>query len=180
MPATAITSSTPVTSHSVVRDAEAVAAGGGTPGPAAVVESGFAAFIRGEDSSSPPCSSADGLARAHSLEYNRGARNAALARPPLLSMNSLSLLVLIAFALGMLIAYRMGALRGRRETRAANPAPLSTATDSRTAQPAAIVRSVVGSRRRPIELAFTSTPWYLTIVAPAARDALPMAVLAHG
>ena len=50
-------------------------------------------------------------------------------------MNGLSLLVLIAFALGIVIAYRIGALRGQREERAARGAPLSSVAASDVAQP---------------------------------------------
>jgi predicted flap endonuclease-1-like 5' DNA nuclease len=50
-------------------------------------------------------------------------------------VNGLSLLVLIAFALGIVIAYYIGALRGQRGERAARVAPLSSVAASGVAQP---------------------------------------------
>jgi predicted flap endonuclease-1-like 5' DNA nuclease len=55
-------------------------------------------------------------------------------------VNGLSLLVLIAFALGIVIAYRIGALRGQREERAARVAPLSSIAAAGVAQPVDVAK----------------------------------------
>lgn len=52
-------------------------------------------------------------------------------------MNGLTLLVLIALAIGLVLAYRAGRIAGRRDARAGEPAPFSrTAIDEARAEPA--------------------------------------------